>query len=544
MTTATINSTRDSQLQTDEKENRTLGKNGVDSKETLAPGLGYFELLARATNDAVRDWNVSSGAVQWPRGLDMLGHPQAKAARIDFWFSHLHPDDAGRVESSLKQAFSGDDERWLGEYRFRRADGKYLHILERACILRAADGTAQRLVGSLMDVTERQELQAQTCRSQRMEAFGQLAGGVAHDFNNFLTTILGYSDLLLSEMAIKGAVATQVREIREAAGRASTLTNQLLAFSRRQALEPAMLEVNDFIGNIERSLLRLLGDDIAVVCHLQRLTERMHIQFDPGQLTQILINLAINARDAMPTGGRLTITTAISKRAPKAREPATSTNGSGSEYVVIAISDNGVGMTEEVKARLFEPFFTTKEKARNSGLGLATSYGIVRQSGGQIAVESELGRGTTFRIFLPRIASPPVPAYRKPGHRKTGSETILVLEDEVGVRHLAVRLLRSLGYQVLEAAHGEDAKRIITAKNAPKIDLVLTDMVMPEISGRHFADWLRGTRPETKVIFISGYLEESLHPLDRRGPEMCFLAKPFNAEQLAQKVREVLDEKG
>jgi signal transduction histidine kinase/ActR/RegA family two-component response regulator len=476
--------------------------------------------------------------------VESLGHPEtAKAGTIDFWFGHIHPEDCQIIETSLKQAFSDATERWLGEYRFRRADGKYLHILERALILRAANGSVQRLVGAMMDVTERQELQAQTCRSQRMEAFGQLAGGVAHDFNNFLTTILGYSDLLLSEMAVKGAVATQVREIRDAAGRASTLTNQLLAFSRRQALEPAVLEVNDFITNIERSLLRLLGDDIAVVCHLQRIVEGMHIKVDPGQLTQILVNLAINARDAMPTGGRLTITTSITKEAPRTKDPATSVQLAPGEYVLIAVSDNGVGMNDEVKARIFEPFFTTKEKARNSGLGLATTYGIVRQSGGQILAESELGQGSTFQIFLPRVAPPPVPAYRKPGRRKTGSETILVLEDEAGVRHLSVRVLRGLGYQVLEAAHGDDAKRMLTAGNAPKIDLVLTDMVMPEISGRHFADWLRTSRPGTKVIFISGYLEESLHPLDRRGPEMNFLAKPFSAEQLAHKVRDVLDEK-
>src|SRR5262249_33154751 len=206
-------------------------------------------------------------SVSWPRGLESIGHREtANADTVDFWFGHIHPEDSERIEASLKQTFSNETERWVGEYRFRRADGKYLHILERALIVRAANGTPQRLVGAMMDVTERQELQAQTCRSQRMEAFGQLASGVAHDFNNFLTTILGYSDLLLSEMAVKGAVATQVREIRDAAGRASILTNQLLAFSRRQALEPAVLEVNDFITNIERSLLRLLGDDIAVVC--------------------------------------------------------------------------------------------------------------------------------------------------------------------------------------------------------------------------------------------------------------------------------------
>jgi signal transduction histidine kinase/CheY-like chemotaxis protein len=538
MATATLNSTQDKQLQTDEK-------NRIVSEKTLATGADYFEVLPRATDDAIRDWNVSSGAVHWPRGLKLLGHSDsANTGTIDFWFGCLHPDDLARVESSLKQAFSSSSERWIGEYRFRGADGKYLYILERALIQRRADGKPHRLVGALMDVTERQELQAQTCRSQRMEAFGQLAGGVAHDFNNFLTTILGYSDLLLSEMAVKGAIATQIREIREAAGRASTLTNQLLAFSRRQALEPAVLEVNGFIGNIERTLLRLLGDDIAVVCNLQRLTQGLHIKVDPGQLTQILVNLAINARDAMPTGGRLTISSAVSREIPASRDAGAPAELPAGEYVVISVSDNGVGMTEQVKARLFEPFFTTKEKARNSGLGLATSYGIVRQSGGQIMVESELGHGSTFQIYLPRVASPPAPAYRRPGHRKTGSETILVLEDEAGVRHLSVRVLRSLGYKVLEAAHGEDAKRMITGTNAPKIDLVLTDMVMPEISGRHFADWLRTTRPETKVIFISGYLEESLHPLDRRSPEMHFLAKPFSAEQLGHKVREVLDGKG
>ena len=200
-------------------------------------------------------------------------------------------------------------------------------------------------------------------------------------------------------------------------------------------------------------------------------------------------------------------------------------------------------MSDEVKARLFEPFFTTKDDGRHSGLGLATSYGIVRQSGGHICVESEVGKGSTFRIFLPRVAAPPPVRYKKAGHRKslTGTETVLVLEDEVSVRHLSVRVLRNLGYKVLEAAHGDDAKRLITKRGAPKIDLLLTDMVMPEMSGRHFADWLAKASPQTKVIFISGYLEESLHPGDRCDPEMCFLAKPFNADQLASKVREALD---
>ncbi|MGH8094157.1 MAG: ATP-binding protein [Chthoniobacterales bacterium] len=511
----------------------------------MAASADYFEILARATNDAVRDWNVGSGALIWLRGTESLFGPQPVAdTRIDFWFSHLHPHDLARIETSLKKALDSPAERWTGEYRFRRIDGQYRHILERALIIRSADGRAARVVGAMMDVTERKQLQAQACRLQRMEAFGQLAGGVAHDFNNFLTTILGYSDLLLAGSALKGPITNQIREIRDAAGRASALTNQLLAFSRRQALEPTVLEVNSFIHNLERSLLRLLGDDISIVCHLHHLKEGAHIKVDSGQFTQIIVNLAVNARDAMRKGGCLTITTSTLGVAPGAapRCPGAPDLSPG-EYVLITVADNGVGMSDEVKARLFEPFFTTKDAGRNSGLALATSYGIVRQSGGHMCVESAPGQGATFRIFLPRVAPPPPAAYKKPGQKKTptGTETILVLEDEVGVRHLSVRVLRSLGYEVLEAAHGDDAKRLITRRGAPKIDLLLTDMVMPEISGRHFADWLRKASPLTKVVFTSGYLEESLHPHDRRDPEMYFLAKPFNTEQLAGKVREALD---
>jgi signal transduction histidine kinase/CheY-like chemotaxis protein len=474
----------------------------------------------------------------------MLGHPHRTSSnKIGFWFNHLHPDDRPRIQTSLKETFDATGERWIGEYRFRRADGEYSYIRERALIFRAPKGTVVRLVGVMMDVTERHHHLAQACRSQRMEAFGQLAGGVAHDFNNFLTTILGYSDLLLSENAVKGAVAEQVQEVRAAAGRASALTNQLLAFSRRQALEPTILEVNSLINHLEYSLLRLLGDDISIVCHLHRLKEGAHIKVDSGQFTQIIVNLAVNARDAMRKGGRLTITTSVVEVRSETKSSSEATDLPAGEYVVIALTDNGTGISNEIKARLFEPFFTTKDEARNSGLGLATTYGIVRQSGGHIRVESEPGRGSTFRIFLPRVAPPPAAPYRKPGQKKTptGTETILVLEDEVGVRHLSVRILRSLGYEVLEAAHGDDAKRLITRRGAPKIDLLLTDMVMPEMSGRNFADWLRTASPLTKVIFISGYLEESLHPRDRRGPEMYFLAKPFSAEQLASNVREVLD---
>ncbi|HET7512756.1 MAG TPA: ATP-binding protein [Chthoniobacterales bacterium] len=500
--------------------------------------------MARATNDAVRDWNVSSGAVVWPRGLDTLGHSRSiTSSKVAFWFDHLHPDDLPRIQESLKQAFQGKTDRWIADYRFRRRDGAYLAIRERALIVRSGRGTAERLVGVMTDVTQRLQLEAQFCRAQRMEAFGQLAGGLAHDFNNFLTTILGYSDLLLTQTRVKEPIASQIREIRDAAGRASRLTHQLLAFSRRQALEPAVLEVNSLITNLERSLLGLLGENIAVVCQLHQLKEGAYVRVDRDQFEQIIVNLALNARDAMSQGGCLTLTTStlVVKAAVEAR--VSGFELSPGEYVAITVTDNGPGLSAAARARLFEPFFTTKDPARHSGLGLATSYGIVRQSGGQICAESDPGCGASFHILLPRVAAPPPAAYRRPARRKlpTGTETILVLEDEVGVRHLSVRALRSLGYQVLEAAHGKDAKRLIRKGGAPRIDLLLTDMVLPEMSGRDFADWLARTSPATKVIFISGYLEESLDPRDRREPGMRFLAKPFNAEQLATKVREVLD---
>ncbi len=544
MAIATLQSTRGGGKKTDDDETGAENKN-LSARTIPATGSDYFEILARATNDAVRDWDVNSGALIWPRGLSVLGHESSFAsAKIGFWFSQLHPDDLERIQRSLNEAFQSAAERWIGEYRFRRADGEYLFILERAFILRSASGAPLRLVGVMMDVTARQQLQAQLCRAQRMEAFGQLARGVAHDFNNSLTTILGYSDLLLTESAVKGAVANQIKEIRDAAGRASGLTNQLLAFSCRQALEPAVLEINQLVSNFERSLLRLLGEHISVECHLHQIAEGAHVKVDPGQFTQIMLNLAVNARDAMANGGRLTITTATRKIEAGDEPTLRGVDLAPGEYVVIALADNGCGMSDEVKARFFEPFFTTKDRAQNSGLGLATTYGIVRQSGGAIAVESELGRGTTISIFLPRVPAPPR-TYEKPAHRKlpTGTETILLLEDEVGVRHLSVRVLRRLGYRVLEAAHGADAKRLVSRADAPAIDLLLTDIVLPEMSGRDFAAWLREKCPATKVIFISGYLEESLAPRDRREPGMSFLAKPFSAEGLARKVRQTLDEK-
>jgi len=531
------------QTSTYEYENRT-------PPENLAPqDPDDHEIIARATNDAVRNWDVKTGALSWPQGLEsLLGYgPTAAACEIGFWQKNIHPGDCARTVASIRDALASNEERWSGEYRFCRADGNYVHLLERASILRDGQGKALRLVGSLMDITARKQLQDQVVRSQKMEAFGQLAGGVAHDFNNFLTTILGYSDLLLQELQLKGVVADHVSEIRSAAGRASAVTQHLLAFSRRQPLEAKVVEVNSIVTNLERSLLRLIGENIPVTCHLHEHKDGAYIKVDPGQLNQLILNLAVNGRDAMLGGGTLTFETSTIAVDHQTRPSCMCEDFKPGEYVVISIADTGVGMTEEVKAHIFEPFFTTKDEGDgSSGLGLATSYGIVRQSGGYIGVESELGKGTTVKIYLPRVAAPPPLPYKKPNQRKlaTGTETVLVLEDDVSVRHISVRLLRKLGYEVIEAANGDDAQRLISERGAGKIQLLLTDMVMPQMSGRRFADWLHLTSPDTKIIFISGYLEESLHPQDRRDEGMFFLPKPFDSEQLATKVRGVLDAAG
>jgi len=505
----------------------------------------YFALLARTTNDAVRDWDLKGGAVSWPQGLESLfGYESALAPdNIGFWQKNVHPADRARVAAAIHHALSGESDHWNGEYRFRRADGSYISILERALILRDNDGKATRFIGSLMDVTARKQLQDQLCRSQKMEAFGQLAGGLAHDFNNFLTTILGYCDLLLHERQIKGMLADHVTEVRAAAGRASALTQQLLAFSRKQALENIVLEVNSIITKLERSLLPLIGENISVVCNLHQEKEGAHIKADPTQISQIILNLAVNARDAMPNGGQLTIETGIVDLPLESECPLDCNECVPGQYVVVSVADNGMGMSDEARAHLFEPFFTTRTDEKRSGLGLATCYGIAHQSGGHLRVESEEGKGTTVRVYLPRVPAPPPPSYKKPGSKRLlgGTETILVLEDDISVRHISVRMLRGLGYQVIEAANGNDARRLLAENGGHKVDLLLTDLVMPQTSGRKFADAFRAAHPNINVLFISGYLEESLQPDDRCEPGMFFLPKPFDAEQLAAKVREALD---
>ena len=511
------------------------------TRKTAAPkAADYHELVARATNDAVRDWDLNTGALIWPEGFETLLGFRGEGANetSGFWRQHVHPGDRARVAAAVDEALKSNSENWSGEYRFQRADGTYIQVLERAVIQRDANGRAVRLVGSLMDVTARKQLQDQLARSQKMEAFGQLAGGVAHDFNNFLTTILGYSDLVVAEVEGRGAVAKYISEIRSAAGRASSLTRQLLAFSRRQPLEMSLFEVNSLISNLERSILRLLGEHISVFCELLPKKRTAYIRVDANEFTQIIVNLAVNARDAMPTGGTLTLKTATLRLTETVPDPLAPDLPPG-DYVVISMVDNGCGMNDEVKAHIFEPFFTTKGDQHGSGLGLAACYGIVRQSGGHIAIESALAKGTSVHIYLPEVSAPEPAPYRKPRSAQLpfGTETVLMLEDDIAVRHVMVRTLRRLGYDVIEAVRADDARAHL---NKRAVDLVVSDIVLPDMSGLDLGKWIRQHHPKTRLLLTSGYLSSS-H--DRGKTGLFLLPNAFDPEQLARAVRERLDAK-
>ena len=514
------------------QRNSNENQRQTSRKTAATKSPDHYQLVARATKDAIRDWDLTSGALTWPQGLDsLLGYsPGTSRQTITFWQHQIHREDRSRIAASIRETIKSKAQHWSGEYRFRHANGHYLHLLERGLLVRDKNGRAVRFVGTLMDVTARKQLRHQLSHSQKMEAFGQLAGGVAHDFNNFLTAILGYSDLLVAEIQGRSTGAKYLSEIRSAAGRAASLTRQLLTFSRREPMEPRILEVNTLIHNLERSVLRLLGENISVLCEL--MPEKKHIKVDPDQFTQIIINLAVNARDAMPAGGTLVLKT-----------ETISTNGKSppelpsGKYVRISVIDNGMGMSEEVKEHLFEPFFSTKGDRHGSGLGLATCYGIVRQSGGHIAVQSGLAKGTAVYIYLPEVAAPPTATYRKRPKLPNGTETILVVEDDISVRHVAVRTLRLLGYNVLEAFRADEAKRLI---ENTAINLVVSDIVLPDMSGCDFADWMRINSPSTQILLTSGYLPE-MTTIGTPSSDLPFLSKPFDPQQLAETVRASLD---
>ena len=385
---------------------------------------------------------------------------------------------------------------------------------------------------------EMTSLQEQLRQSQKMEAIGSLAGGIAHDFNNLLTIIKGYSQLSLLEIKEETPLWENIKEVQKATERASGLIRQLLAFSRRQILEMKVIDLNSLLLNLDKMFRRVIGEDIKLVTILVQGGARVKV--DPGQIEQVIMNLAVNARDAMPNGGKLTIMTAnVELDEEYSRTHVSVTPG---RYVMLSVSDTGVGMTQEVRDRVFEPFFTTKEKGKGTGLGLSMVYGIVKQCGGNIWVYSEPGQGTTFKIYLPRVDEPleELGGKVRKGKLPRGSETILVVEDEADVRKLAVRTLEKQGYRVLEASDGDKVLHLFEKQKEP-IHLILTDVIMPRMNGSELTDSLKSLHPKMKVLYMSGYTDNAIVHRGILGDGINFIQKPFSLDGLSRKVREVLD---
>jgi two-component system, cell cycle sensor histidine kinase and response regulator CckA len=431
-----------------------------------------------------------------------------------------------------------DGRVWRGELTNRHKNGSLYTLEETITPVRDEGGRITEFIAFGQDTSTRRDLEARLRQSQKMEAVGRLAGGVAHDFNNLLTVITGYSERLLGGLAEDDPLRKGAEAIKRSADRAASLTRQLLAFSRRQILAPKVLDLNHVVSNMNKLLQRLIGEDIELVT--RSAADLGRIKADPNQVEQVIMNLAVNSRDAMPQGGTLTIETSNVQL-----DKAFAGQYLGLQpgpYVLLAVTDTGCGMDQETQSHLFEPFFTTKEQGKGTGLGLSTTYGIVKQSGGYIWVESEVGKGTTFRIYLPRIdeaTEAPAPAVeaRSAPH---GSETILLVEDEEAVRHLLRDILLRYGYTVLEAENGPQAISLCRAHPGP-IHLVVTDMVMPQMSGWEVADAVSALRPKARIIYMSGYIEHVV--VEQRVLEsgVAFLGKPFTPETLGRKVREVLD---
>ncbi len=472
-----------------------------------------------------------------PQVERVLGHrPQTWTAELG-WKDVIHPDDLDRVQAARRVAVD-TGRSYEMEYRMLAADGRPVWVRDTGAVV-MADGRPVKLCGVIAAIAERKDLEAQLHQATKMEAVGKLAGGIAHDFNNFLTIIMGYSELLLTRMTLTDPSRPDVEEIKKAGSRAAALTQQLLAFSRRQVLMPKVLDINAVIDGMSTMLQRLVGEDINLVTNLDRDIGRVNA--DPGQLEQVLMNLVVNARDAMPKGGKLTIETGRTDFSSQRGQLQDLPPG---RYVQVNVTDTGFGMDAATQARIFEPFFTTKERGRGTGLGLSTVYGIVKQSGGGLMVQSVPAKGSTFTILLPEIAaSIDVLPEDRDEVGPCGSETILLVEDEPGVRTLVRDTLSIHGYTVLEARHGIEAL-LVGSQHGGSIHLLLTDVVMPQMSGGELADQLRRVRPALAVLYMSGYTENAVVQHGVLAPGTAFLHKPFTPDELARKVRSVLDGDG
>ena len=507
----------------------------LSAKAALRVSEGRYRRIIETTNEGIWMLDAASRTVFMnPRLYAMLGYEVSEVDGMDrLDFVHADCQDAFVKSLDRREAESAGQ----AEIRLKRKDGSVLWVLLDATPV-FENGVYEGALAMMVDINDRKRLEEQLRQSQKMEAIGSLAGGVAHDFNNMLTVIMGYTTLLLGQLKTGDPIRSDLEEVQNAAESAANLTRQLLAFSRRQLLEPRIVDLNQIATSMQKMLRRLLGDDIELSLLTARQLGRVHA--DPGQIEQIIMNLVVNARDAMPRGGKVAIETGnVELDADYAALHLEVTPGS---YVMLAVSDTGVGIDAATQARMFEPFFTTKDQGKGTGLGLSTVFGIVRQSGGHIWVYSEVGTGTTIKIYLPRTDAvadrlesiPPPPATLH------GSETILLVEDEDQVRGVIKTILRRNGYNVLEAENGGEAL-LICEQYTGKIDLLLTDVMMPRMSGRGLVERVLPIRPKMKVLYVSGYTENAIVHHGVLDSGIAFLPKPIMPDPLLRKVREVLD---
>ena len=489
-------------------------------------------IVACTLDGVVRSWNVGAEQIYGYTAEEAVGRSLEMI---------LPPDRLDEFPQMLAAVKQGGSLANYETVRLRK-DGRKIGVSLTDSPIRARDGKITGVSSIARDITERRRLEEELLQSQKMDAVGRLAGGIAHDFNNILTVIVGYSDLLISQITEAQPQHKHLVQIRKAADFAAALTGQLLAFSRRQSLNPRIFTLNDTVRDLQKILQRVIGEDIRIVTDLRATFGR--IKADPAQIEQVLLNLCVNSRDAMPRGGCIHISTEDSTYALD--DPDAETSMPAGEYVKLTISDTGSGIPPEALKHVFEPFFTTKDKGHGTGLGLSTCYGIVKQSGGYISVHTAVGEGTKFSIYLPRVEESGEKAllHESPGHLPGGSETILYVEDEITVRNVTAQILRGLGYTVLEAGDGSTAREVLETETGRQIDLLFSDVVLPDSGGRELSDWVRSRSHITKLLFTSGYIDETI--LRRHGLERntAFLQKPFSPMELALKVRETMDANG
>jgi PAS domain S-box-containing protein len=507
-------------------------------------------LISENAADVIWLWDLEEGrcvyvspSVQQLRGFspeEILAQPTEQAMPGD-----TYRRIAAEAQTRRAAVDSGDEGARIqtNEVEFLRKDGTTVATETVTKLVSDARGKVRYIVGASRDITvlkraeaEKAKIEDQLRQAQKLESVGRLAAGVAHDFNNLLTVINGFSGLLLGGLKAGDPLRDGLEEIHKAGERAAGLTQQLLAFSRKQILQPRVLDLNHVMEEMRPMLERLMGENVEVCVQLH--AEATTIRADPHQMAQVIMNLAVNSRDAMPRGGRFSIETGLVEWGES--QIQSHPGAHAGPYVLLAVSDTGAGMNEETRRHIFEPFFTTKEVGKGTGLGLSTIHGIVEQSGGYVEVASELGRGTTFQIYMPRAVDAQVDSEKpEAGPAIGGKETVLVVEDQAVVRRYAAAALRTFGYQVLEAENADEAL-LVCERESERIDLILTDVVMPGLSGRELADRLKQRRPGIKVMFMSGYTDDAIVHHGAVEKDAEFIQKPFSPDQLAIKVRAML----